>query len=86
MEEILAHVSNNFTIDQALTVVEKIINFSETTLSSNPLAGAIFESNPIFYKLNHEGNTIFIAKILKIEIFISFMFNLEIGLKTRPPQ
>jgi len=59
LEEILTHVSNNFTTDLTLTVVEEIINFTELTLSSNPLAGAIFESNPIFSKLNHEGNTIF---------------------------
>jgi plasmid stabilization system protein ParE len=59
LEEILAHVSNNFTTDLALTVVEEIINFTESTLFSNPLAGAIFESNPIFYKLIHKGNTIF---------------------------
>ena len=62
LEEILVHIANNFTPDLALTTVEEIINFTELTLTTNPLAGAIFESNPLFYKLNHKGNTIFFCE------------------------
>lgn len=65
LEEILEHIAKNFTLDLAITVVEEIINFTELTLSTNPLAGAIFESNPIFCKLNHKGNTIFYCDNLK---------------------
>jgi plasmid stabilization system protein ParE len=59
LEEILEHISVNFTIDLAIEVVEEIINYTETTLTLNPLAGAIFEANPIFYKIILKGNTIY---------------------------
>jgi plasmid stabilization system protein ParE len=57
--EILEHISTNFTINLAISTVEEIIDHVEVTLSKNPLAGSILESNPLFYKLIFKGNSIF---------------------------
>lgn len=59
LEEILEHISKKFNIDLAITTVNEIIDFVESTLNSNTLAGAIVESNPLFLKLNFEGNIIY---------------------------
>lgn len=57
--EILEHISTNFTVTLAISTVEEIIDHVEGTLSKNPLAGSILESNPLFYKLIYKGNSIF---------------------------
>ena len=59
LEEILEHISNNFTTDLAVSTVHEIIDHVETTLSKNPLAGSILKSNPLFYKLIYKGNSIY---------------------------
>jgi plasmid stabilization system protein ParE len=57
--EILEHISLNFTVDLAITTIGEIIDHVEATLTKNPLAGSILESNPLFYKLIYKGNTIY---------------------------
>lgn len=59
LELIVAYISRNFNFDLALETLYSIINFTETTLSSNPLAGKLLESNPFFSQLVYEGNSIF---------------------------
>lgn len=59
LEDILEYVSENFNVDQAMDVVFGIVDFTESTLNSNPLAGKLLESNPLFSKLVYEGNSIF---------------------------
>lgn len=59
LEEILEHVAMNFTIDLAVKAIDDIIEYTEMTLSKNPLAGSVLESNPFFSKLIHKGNSLF---------------------------
>lgn len=59
LDEILEYITTNFDIDLAIKCANEIIDFVEKTLSHNHLAGAIVESNPLFYRLNFEGNSIY---------------------------
>jgi len=55
----MEHIAKNFTVDLAIQTVENLIDYVECTLSSNPLAGSILESNLLFFKLTYKGNSIF---------------------------
>lgn len=53
------HIAKNFSVDLAIQTVENLIDYVESTLTSNSLAGSILQSNPLFSKLVHQGNSIF---------------------------
>ena len=59
LDEIREHIAKNFNVDLAILIVNNLINYVENTLSSNHLAGVILESNPLFFHLIYEGNSIF---------------------------
>ena len=59
LDEIREHIAKNFSVDLAIGTVDKLVDFTESTLSSNPLAGKILESNILFSKLTYEGNSIY---------------------------
>ena len=59
LEEILEHIAKNFNVDLAIQTIDEIVDYVESVLSANPLAGAVFESNPLFSKLIYSGNSIF---------------------------
>jgi plasmid stabilization system protein ParE len=59
LDKIGEHIAKNFGVDLAVQIVEELIDFAETTLLSNPLAGSILESNPLFFKIIYKGNSIF---------------------------
>lgn len=59
LDEISEHIAKNFSVDLATQTVVRLIDYVEATLVSNPLAGSILESNPLFFKLVCEGNSIF---------------------------
>ena len=59
LDEITQHVAKNFNIELAINTVVKIVDYVESTLTQNPLAGLILESNPFFSKLIFEGNSIY---------------------------
>ena len=59
LEQILEHVAKHFSVDLAIETVSEIIDQVESVLSENPLAGMLFESNPLFSKLVVSGNSIY---------------------------
>ena len=59
LEQILDHISENFNVNLAIESVNSIIDFVETTLSLNPLAGMLVESNPLFSRLVYKENSIY---------------------------
>jgi len=59
LDDIREHIAENFNVDLAIKTIEELINYTESLLSSNPLAGSILESNPLFFKLTYEGNSIY---------------------------
>ena len=59
LDHIREQIAKNFNVDLAIETLNKLIDFVEDTLSSNPLAGHLLESNPLFSKLVYEGNSIF---------------------------
>lgn len=62
LEEIIDYISGNFDIDTALDIVYGLVDYVESTLSENPLAGRLLESNPLFSKLVYEGNSIYYSE------------------------
>ena len=59
LEGIIEHIAQNFNVDLAIQVISGLVDYVEATLTSNPLAGFILESNPLFFKLTYKGNSIF---------------------------
>jgi len=59
LDQIREHISKNFSVDLAIDTVIDLVEHVERTLYSNPLAGKILESNPLFSKLVYKGNSIF---------------------------
>lgn len=59
LDDIREHVSKNFNVDLAIEVVDGLTEYTENILNSNPLAGSILTSNPMFFKLSYEGNSIY---------------------------
>ena len=59
LEKILEHISKHFNVDLAYEVVFELIDFIESTLNLNPLAGKLVEANPLFSKLVFKGNSIY---------------------------
>lgn len=59
LDDIREHIAKNFNVDLAINTTIEIIDQVENILSSNPLAGAIVETNPFFFKLVYQGNSIF---------------------------
>jgi len=59
LNQIREHIAKNFSVDLAIQTVNDLVDYVERTLCSNPLAGKILESNPLFSKLVYKGNLIF---------------------------
>ncbi len=50
LNEIREHTASNFNVDLAVDILNQLINYVETTLGQNHLAGSIVES--IFFEVN----------------------------------
>jgi plasmid stabilization system protein ParE len=59
LDQIREHIAKNFSVDMAIESVNDLVDYVERTLGLNPLAGNVFESNPLFSKLVYRGNSIF---------------------------
>ena len=59
LEEITEYIAKNFNVDLAIRLINELVDYVESLLSQNPLAGSILESNPLFSKIVFKGNTIF---------------------------
>lgn len=59
LENILIYITKNFDIDLATVIVYGMIDYTEITLTKNPLVGRLLASNPFFSKLVHKGNSIY---------------------------
>ena len=59
LEQIREHIAKNCSVDLAIKSVNELVDYVERALRSNPLAGKILESNPLFSKLIYKGNSIF---------------------------
>ncbi len=59
LDFIREHIAKNFSVSLAIKTVDDLVDYVEQTLSLNPLAGQVFQSNPLFSKLVYRGNSIF---------------------------
>src|SRR5690606_21036915 len=59
LDQIREHIAHNFTVDLAIRTVDEIVDEVELVLSTNPLAGYVLETNPLFSKLVVQGNSIY---------------------------
>lgn len=57
--QIQNHIAANFNDQTALSTILAIIDYCESTLNNNPLAGKILASNPLFSVIIFEGNSIY---------------------------
>jgi plasmid stabilization system protein ParE len=53
------HIAKNFNVSLAIETVNGFIDFVESVLTQNPLAGRLLETNTFFFKLTYEGNSIY---------------------------
>lgn len=59
LDQIREHIAKKFNVKLAIETVNEIIDQVESILSTNPLAGSLLESNPLFSKLVIKGNSIY---------------------------
>lgn len=53
------YIAKHFTVELAIETVDGLIDYVENILTSNPLAGSILETNPLFFKIAYRGNSIY---------------------------
>ncbi len=53
------HIAKNFNVNLAIETVTGLVDFVESILTKNPLAGKLLETNTFFFKLTYEGNSIY---------------------------
>lgn len=84
LDQIREHIAHNFNVDLAISTVDKIIDEVEFTLSKNPLAGSILETNPLFSKLVVQGNSIYYCENPKdYNLYIVYVQARSINLKNQ---
>jgi len=59
LDQIREHIAKNFDVELAIETVNELIDQVESILFTNPLAGPLLESNPLFSKLVIKGNSIY---------------------------
>lgn len=59
LDEIREYIAKNFNVDLAISSVNELINYAESLLSKNPLAGSVLASNPLFSQIVFKGNSIY---------------------------
>ena len=59
LNEIREYIAENFNVELAINVVNKLIDYTENLLSENPLAGKLFEQNLLFSSIIYQGNSIY---------------------------
>ncbi len=68
LDDIREHIAKNFNVDLAVKTVDGLTEYAENILNSNPLIGSILTSNPMFFKLSYEGNSIYYCENPKDKI------------------
>lgn len=59
LEEMMSYIGENFSLDLATEFIYGLVDYTESLLSKNPLAGKLLESNPLFSKLIYKENSIY---------------------------
>ena len=59
LDELREHIAKNFNVELAINVVNKLVDYTENLLGENPLAGKLFEQNPLFSSIVYQGNSIY---------------------------
>lgn len=57
--QIAKHITKSYDSKLALEKVSEITNHVQSMLSQNPLAGRLFEANPLFSRIVFAGNSIY---------------------------
>ena len=59
LDGIREYITKNFNVDLAISTVAELIDYTESVLTKNPLAGSVLASNPLFSQLVFKGNSIY---------------------------
>jgi len=59
LDELREYLAENFDVETAIRISNKLIDYTENLLSQYPLAGKIFEPNPLFSSFVFQGNVIY---------------------------
>jgi plasmid stabilization system protein ParE len=59
LDNLREHIAEHFNVELAIKIANTLVDYTEEILSENPLAGKLFEYNPLFSKLIYQGNTIY---------------------------
>jgi len=57
--EIAEYITKNFNVELAMSTIYGLVEYVESTLTKNPLAGKLLESNPLFSQIIFDGNSIY---------------------------
>ena len=59
LDDLREHIAKNFDVELAIKVADNLIDYTESLLSENSLAGRLFEQNPLFSRIIYQGNSIY---------------------------
>ena len=59
LDELREHIAENFDVELAIKIANNLVDYTENLLSENPLAGQLFEQNPLFSRIIYQGNSIY---------------------------
>ena len=59
LDELREHIAENFDVEFAIKIANNLVDYTENLLSENPLAGQLFEQNPLFSRIIYQGNSIY---------------------------
>ena len=59
LDNLREHIAEHFNVELAINIAIELVDYTEELLSKNPLAGKLFEQNPLFSRIIYQGNTIY---------------------------
>lgn len=59
LDKLREYIARYFDVILAIEIAENLIDYTQDLLLENPLAGTLFEQNPLFSSIVYQGNRIY---------------------------
>ena len=74
LDELRDYIAKNFDVELAIKIANSLIDYTEETLTKNPLSGKLLDENPLFSKIIYKGNVIYYCEHpAKHDIYIIYV-------------
>ncbi|MDX2506341.1 MAG: type II toxin-antitoxin system RelE/ParE family toxin [Gammaproteobacteria bacterium] len=59
LDDLREYIAGNFDVELAIKIANDLVDYTDSLLCKNPLAGQLFEQNPLFSRIVYQGNSIY---------------------------